>query len=105
MTERPSVGNFSNKVSRGIRYTVTPLTFSHGFSPVPRNAMTLTLTPFATRVAASLRTRVSLGNRFSTSIKTLPADAFICLSIPTRSDAADKIDDMASVHRVDQTIL
>src|SRR5688500_5871130 len=84
---------------------MTPLTFSRARSPSPRSATTLTLTPLATSVPASLRTRVSLGNLFSTSIRTLPADAFICLFIPAFSEGADEVDNVPSVDGAHKLIL
>jgi hypothetical protein len=58
-------------------WTQTPSINSRRPSPLPRSAITHTCSPAAASVNASLRTRVSRGNSFSTSISTLPADAFI----------------------------
>src|SRR6476620_3946285 len=58
-----------------------PLTTSREGSPAFCSAMTLTWNPSLCSVNASLRTRESAGKQFSTSMTTLPADAFIVLPV------------------------
>src|SRR5437667_5317054 len=99
-------GSFSNSVSLGIRYTVTPLTTSRGVSACPRSAMTLTLKPFAASVNASFRTRVSAGKQFSTNISTLPAYSFIVpLLVAGIRQHAHEIDDAMAVVEASERLL
>src|SRR5437762_6733642 len=67
--------------------------------PSERSATTETWYPLLASVKASFLTRVSAGKQFSTSIRVLPADAFIAallLGTQLRTDVGE-IDDVRAV--------